>query len=139
MVFDKLNERVRQHIINELGVDVTITTRERNNVEARCLYYSILRELTPNQSLIKIGKSVNKKHATVIHGLAQYNTFCFYNKNLDFIKRKILILYSSTNDYYRIECIEDEICRLEQMIDALQKQKEFILINTTLTENCLVV
>jgi len=139
MIFHRLNERIKQHIINELGVDVSITTRERKNVEARCLYYTILRELTPTQSLIKIGKSVNRRHATVIHGLAQYNTFCFYNKSLDLIKRKIVIIYTSTNDFHRIECIEDEILRLEEMIDALQKQKEIILINTTLTEKCLVV
>lgn len=139
MIFDRLNERIKQHIINELGVDVSITTRERKKVEGRSLYYTILRELTPTQSLIKIGKSVNRRHATVIHGLAQYESFCFYNKNLDLIKRKIVIIYTSTNDFHRIECIEDEISRLEDMIDALQKQKELILINTTLTEKCLVV
>lgn len=139
MVFDRLNERVRQHIITELNIDVSISTRQRHNVEARSLYYSILKELTPSQSLEKIGRSVNKDHATVIHGLAQYHSFCFYNKKLDLIKRKIIILYKSANDFHRVECIEDEIYRLEQMIYELQKQKESILINTTLTENCLVV
>lgn len=139
MDFNRLNEKVRQHIITEIGIDVTISTRERYNVEARCLYYSILKELTPKQSLAKIGKSINKNHATVIHGLAQYHSFCFYNKKLDLIKRKIIVLYKSANDFHRVECIEDEIYRLEQMIDELQKQKESILINTTLTESHLVV
>lgn len=139
MDFNRLNEKVRQHIITEIGIDVTISTRERYNVEARCLYYSILKELTPKQSLAKIGKSINKNHATVIHGLAQYHSFCFYNKKLDLIKRKIIVLYKSANDFHRVECIEDEIYRLEQMIDELQKQKESILINTTLTEINLVV
>lgn len=139
MVFDRANERVRQHIITELGIDVTITTRERYNVEARCLYYSILKDLTPSQSLAKIGRSVNKDHATVIHGLAQYSTFCFYNKKLELIKHKIINLYKSGNDFQRIESIDDEIYRLEQMIYELQKEKESILFNTTLTENCLVV
>jgi len=137
MVFERLNGRVRQHIITELGIDVMVSTRERYNVEARCLYYSILKELTPSQSLEKIGRSVNKDHATVIHGLAQYHSFCFYNKKLDLIKRKIIVLYKSANDFHRVECIEDEIYRLEQMINELQKQKESILINTTLTENHL--
>jgi hypothetical protein len=139
MVFDRLNERVRQHIITELGIDVFISTRERYNVEARCLYYTILKELTPTQSLEKIGRSINKDHATVIYGLGQYESFCFYNKNLDLIKRKIIILYNSANDLYKVEYIDDEIYRLEQMIYELQKEKESILFNTTLTENCLVV
>jgi hypothetical protein len=138
MVFDRANERVRQHIITELGIDVTITTRERYNVEARCLYYSILKELTPSQSLAKIGKSVGKDHATVIHGLAQYSTFCFYNKKLELIKIKIINLYKIGNDYHRIESIDYEIYRLEQMIIELQKQKESILINKTLTQLDLV-
>ena len=139
MVFDRANERVRQHIITELGIDVTITTRERYNVEARCLYYSVLKELTPSQSLAKIGKSVGKNHATVIHGLDQYSTFCFYNKKLELIKHKIINLYKSGNDYHRIESIDYEIYRLEQMIFELQKQKESILINKTLTQLDLVV
>ena len=123
MVFDRLNERVRQHIITELGIDVFISTRERYNVEARCLYYTILKELTPKQSLEKIGRSINKDHATVIYGLGQYESFCFYNKNLDLIKRKIIILYNSANDFYKVEYIDDEIYRLEQMISELQKEK----------------
>jgi hypothetical protein len=139
MVFDRANERVRQHIITELGIDVTITTRERYNVEARCLYYSILKELTPSQSLAKIGKSVGKDHATVIHGLAQYSTFCFYNKKLELIKHRIINLYKSGNDCYRIESIDDEIYRLEQMINELKKQREKIIFNKTLTELDLVV
>jgi hypothetical protein len=138
-MFDRLNERVRQHIITELGIDVFISTRERYNVEARCLYYTILKELTPTQSLEKIGRSINKDHATVIYGLGQYESFCFYNKNLDLIKRKIIILYNSDNDLHKVEYIDDEIYRLEQMIYELQKEKESILFNTTLTENCLVV
>jgi hypothetical protein len=71
--------------------------------------------------------------------LGQYESFCFYNKNLDLIKRKIIILYNSANDLYKVEYIDDEIYRLEQMIYELQKEKESILFNTTLTENCLVV
>ena len=41
MVFDRANERVRQQIINELGIDVAETTRQRKYVEGRCLYYVI--------------------------------------------------------------------------------------------------
>lgn len=139
MVFDRVNERVRQHIITELGVDVAVTTRQRQNVEARSLYYVILQELTPSQSLAKIGRSVNKDHATVIYGTDQYSTFCFYNKKLELIKHRIINLYKSDNDIHRAESINDEIYRLECMIAELKKQRENILINKTLTEYVLVV
>ena len=138
MVFQKVNERVRQHILTELGVDVADTTRQRKNVEARSLYYVILQELTPSQSLEKIGRSVGKDHATVIHGTTQFNSFCFYNKKLEFIKYKIINLYKSDNNIHRAESINDEIYRLECMIAELKKQRENILFNKTLTEYVLV-
>ena len=139
MVFDRANERVRQQIINELGIDVAETTRQRKYVEGRCLYYVILYELTPSQSLAKIGRSVGKDHATVIYGIAQFNSFCFYNKELVVLKDRIINLYKSSSDYNKIECIDDEIYRLEQTIITLKKQREQIIFNKTLTETDLVV
>jgi hypothetical protein len=139
MVFDRVNERIRQHIITEIGVDIAITSRQRKQVEARTLYYVILCEITPSQSLAKIGKSVGKSHATVIYGIENFKTFCFYNKNLELIKHKIINLYKSGNDYDRIQCIDDEIYRLELMVVELKKQRESVFFNKTLTELDLVV
>ena len=139
MVFDRVNERIRQHIITELGIDVTITSRQREQVEARTLYYVILCEITPSQSLAKIGKSVGKSHATVIHGIEHFKSFCFYNKGLESIKHKIINLYKSGNDFDRIHCIDDEIYRLELMVAELKKQRETIFFNKTLTDVGLVV
>ncbi len=139
MVFYQINETIRQHIFNELGIDVTQTTRERNLVEARCLYYVILFELTPRQSLIKIGRSVGRNHATVIHGMKQYETFCFYNRELDLTRHKILSLYKSFENINRLENIDDEIIRLGRMIKTLKEEKERIEFNKTLTDEVLVV
>ena len=138
MVFSQINETVRQHIFNEMGLDVTQKTRERNLVEARSLYYVILYKLTPRQSLSKIGKSVGKDHATVIYGMNQYETFCFYNKQLDLVKHKILSLFKTFENINRLENIDDEIIRLEAMIQMLKEEKERIEINKTLTEEVLV-
>ena len=137
MVFNQINETVRQHIFNELGLDVKETTRERNLVEARSLYYVILYELTPRQSLSKIGKSVGRNHATVIYGMSQYETFCFYNKELDLVKHKILSLFKTFENINRLENIDDEIQRLERMIQMLKEEKERIYLNKTLTEEVL--
>ena len=133
MVFSEVNETVRQHIINELGLDVKEPSRERNIVEARSLYYVILFELTPRQSLIKIGKSVGRNHATVIHSMNNYESFCFYNKQLNLIKNKILSLYKVFENINRLENIDDEIQRLEYMVQMLKEEKERIEFNKTLT------
>jgi hypothetical protein len=127
MIFTTENERVRQHIINELGIDVTIPTRERYYVEARSLYYVILQELTPRQSLAKIGKSVSKDHATVLHGIEKYESFCFYNKRLETIRAKIVSLYKSMDEIHRVDKIDEEINRLTFMVKELKAQKARIL------------
>jgi len=138
MIFDKTNQTIQQHIFNELGIDVTKQTRERNLVEARCLYYVILFELTPRQSLIKIGRSVGRNHATVIHSMKQYETFCFYNRELNLTRHKILSLYKNFENINRLENIDDEIQRLERMIKTLKEEKERIEFNKTLTQEVLV-
>jgi hypothetical protein len=138
MIFDKTNQTIQQHIFNELGIDVTKQTRERNLVEARCLYYVILFELTPRQSLSNIGRSVGRNHATVIHGMNQYDIFCFYNKQLDLTKHKILSLFKEFENINRLENIDDEIQRLERMIQMLREEKDRIEINKTLTQEVLV-
>lgn len=38
MVFSEVNETIRQHIFNELGIDVAENLRNRKIVEARCLW-----------------------------------------------------------------------------------------------------
>lgn len=138
MVFSEINETIRQHIFNELGIDVAENLRNRKIVEARCLYYIILYQLTPRQSLDKIGKSVGRNHATVIYGMSQYESFCFYNKELDLIKHKILSLYKAFENINRLENIDDEIQRLERMIQMLKEEKERIEFNKTLTDEVLV-
>jgi hypothetical protein len=127
MIFATENERVRQHILTELQVDVANPSRERFYVEARSLYYVILQELTPRQSFDKIGKSVHKDHATVLHGIKQYESFCFYNKKLEPTRTKIISLYNSAEDIHRVDGIDKEIKRLKRMIKELKAQKERII------------
>lgn len=88
MDFNNINNNIKQQIKHKLGVDVNKTNRQRENVEARVLYYTILKELTPSQSLKEIGGSIGKHHTSVIHSLKQYDSYAFYNKKLDKVKKK---------------------------------------------------
>jgi len=51
-----------------LGLDIRQDSRKREFVDARAFYYELARRLT-NNSLHRIGDSLNRNHATVIHSL----------------------------------------------------------------------
>ena len=51
-----------------LGLDIRQDTRKREFVDARAFYYELARRLT-NNSLHKIGSSLNKDHSTVVYNL----------------------------------------------------------------------
>jgi predicted nuclease with TOPRIM domain len=64
-----MNKKIIKRIVEEFySLDITTKTRERNYVEARAMYYKIVRDNT-KLSLEVIGKSVNRNHATVLHGI----------------------------------------------------------------------
>jgi hypothetical protein len=61
---DKIKE-----IINErTNINIDTPTRRRDHVYARAIYFKLCRDLTPLR-LHEIAKTVDKNHATVLHGL----------------------------------------------------------------------
>lgn len=73
--------KIKLLINDELGVDIDDTSRKRSVVEARALYYTILKNTT-NLTLSKIGKLVNKDHATVLHGIKNLQDWMNQNQYL---------------------------------------------------------
>lgn len=54
-------------------------TRQRKYVEARAIYYYILRNKF-NYSLSAIAKTLNKNHATVLHFTKQFDSWLMYDR-----------------------------------------------------------
>lgn len=54
-------------------------TRQRKYVEARAIYYYILRNKF-NYSLSAIAKTLNKNHATVLHFTKQFESWLMYDR-----------------------------------------------------------
>lgn len=73
--------KIKLLINDELGVDIDDTSRKRSVVEARALYYTILKNTT-NLTLSKIGELVNKDHATVLHGIKNLQDWMNQNQYL---------------------------------------------------------
>ena len=53
--------------------DLKVKNRSRDVVQGRLIYYKLAKRFCRYASLSKIGKAVNRDHATVIYGLSKYD------------------------------------------------------------------
>ena len=74
-------EQIKKLVIENTGIDIDNPVRKRAFVEARAIYYKLLREYTL-LSLVEIGDYVKKNHATVIHGIKNLDSWCKLDVNL---------------------------------------------------------
>jgi len=110
------------------GVDITLNTRKREVVEARALYYQVLRTLNPFVTLLSMANSVNKHHATIIYHLKHYEEFEKHNTMLKQYKKQILNIltsnYEDINEFNYKQKIKEfklKISLLEEKNDDLQE------------------
>jgi hypothetical protein len=126
-------------VIQEItGVDINEVSRKREIIEARAVYYKILKQIDKKKSLKSIGASVGKDHATVLHSLNNYDMFEQFNPTLKLFRKQILqrlnyvkpedILDISKDEYIQslqidIMKLNDEIANLQETITNLQKPR----------------
>jgi len=67
-------EQIKYLLEQELGTTLNRKSRKRPYVYQRALYFKLCKDYT-NLNLAAIGKSLNKHHATVIHGVKVFNNF----------------------------------------------------------------
>ena len=71
-----------KNIVNDFyGIEIDEKVRRYNYVEARMIYYKLVRDNT-HYSLTKIGETVNRDHATVLYGLRQFKDWVETDKEL---------------------------------------------------------
>ena len=71
---------IADKVSSSLDVDVRSKRRKRDCVYARVIYYKLCKEYT-HHTLERIGKEVNKDHASVYVGLKQFDSMSFYKDN----------------------------------------------------------
>ena len=117
-------------VIQEItGVDINELSRKREIIEARAVYYKILKQIDKKKSLKSIGASVGKDHATVLHSLRNYDMFEQFNPTLKLFRKQILqrlnyasqeqILDMSKDEY--IQSLQIDIMKLNNEIANLQE------------------
>ena len=90
-------QKFKKIIKFETGVNVEIVSRKRNFVEARAIYYKLLREIS-GMTLHAIADTVNKDHATILHSLKSVDDWMRYDTKLADKYKNILYAIDNIDD-----------------------------------------
>jgi hypothetical protein len=113
------------------GVDINEVTRKRETIEARAIYYKVLKQIDKKKSLKSIGASVGKDHATVLHSLKNYDMFEQFNPTLKLFRKQIMQrLNYATPDI--LDITKDELIQNLQ-IDVMKLSGEIENLQETIT------
>jgi hypothetical protein len=113
------------------GVDINEVTRKRETIEARAIYYKVLKQIDKKKSLKSIGASVGKDHATVLHSLKNYDMFEQFNPTLKLFRKQIMQkLNYATPDI--LDMTKDELIQSLQ-IDIMKLSSEIENLQETIT------
>jgi DNA-directed RNA polymerase subunit L len=106
----EITERLKEIILKETDIDVSKNSRKHNIIEARALYFYLVKHFKPKMTLQEIAESVNKNHATVIHSLNNYEMYEKFNRDLRSLRNIIVneideenILNTEDNEELRLE------------------------------------
>ncbi len=89
---------VKEIVEDYYKLKIDSKTRQRKYVEARAVYYKLLRE-NSRMSLQAIGNTMKRDHATVLHSLRQIKDWLEYDKE---IKRDYNTINSRLQDAMRL-------------------------------------
>lgn len=119
--------------VNEhFGVDIKDRYRGVNFVEARYIYYHICYKVF-NMTLSEVGKTIDRDHATILHGLKQFDVWMEYD---DLFKKKFLEFFSGRRYKiqkknfdkeeleYQLDKAISKIQMLENKIEKLRSEKK---------------
>jgi hypothetical protein len=87
-----MENQIKELILRELKVDITETCRKREIIEARALYFYLVKKLYKKRSLQSIAGDFNMNHATVVHSLKNFSMYEEYNTKILDCKNLILKL-----------------------------------------------
>jgi hypothetical protein len=124
-----LNNKVIDIIFKESGIDVRRKSRIRQVIEYRDMYFYIMKKLDPKMPLRCIGDTVDKNHATVLHGIKMYPIFERYNPLLARVKDRIFDAFFIKDEHDLDKDVEEsQVKYLKEVIsnleDRLQKKIE---------------
>ena len=122
---EKILKEIRSIVEQEFNLNLKNKTRKQEYVFARAVYYKLCKEITKN-SYDDIGKTLDKDHATVLHGVRMFDNFlvqkAFYKNELS-IYNKVMEVYTDESDKNPSTLIEK--IKAEKL--KLQKEKQEVI------------
>jgi hypothetical protein len=118
-------EKIIKTVLKVTGKDFTKESRVRDIVEARAIYYKVMKTLKPNVTLREIGEPLNKNHASVLHILKQYDMFAMYNPIMNKQLKQILSILDYKQPEYILEIKSKE--RINELNIQVHLLREDIL------------
>tara|TARA_R100000329_G_scaffold43595_1_gene40798 strand:- start:433 stop:828 length:396 start_codon:yes stop_codon:yes gene_type:complete len=115
---------IKQLVEEETGYDLLNPRQTRDRVYIRSVYFKLCRNNTLS-SYNKIGKSVKKNHATVMHGINLYDeTLCRFEKAYVELYKKIEFKLRNKNIdiVLEIQDIQDKIKDLQTRLENILQQ-----------------
>ena len=124
MITSELKNIIKVETSIDLDNKKTLLCRDRDFVEARAIYYKLLREYT-NMTYFKIGKTVNKNHATVLHAANNFDWWLKQDEGLLNVYTKIKERFRNYLGYEKADKkLEYNLERLLENYIDLKKQYE---------------
>ena len=128
-------QRIVKEIVEDYyKLDITTQTRQRPYIEARAIYYKLLRDHT-HYSLHAIGATMKKDHSTVLYFTRKAKDWILYDKDFEndymtlnnrLVKAKEL----SPDDFKRSETLEDfwegQYSKLDKQYKELEIRYNFL-------------
>src|SRR6056300_1136929 len=91
--------QIKVQVSKELGLSLNRNNRRREYVYARAIYFKLCREFS-HATLTSIGKSVNRDHASVLHGLFVFDVIALHKDTIlsSYTKSRNELLIQSDDD-----------------------------------------
>lgn len=127
-------EKFKKIIELETGVDVEIVSRKKNFVEARAIYYKLLRDIS-GMTLQAIGDTVNKNHDTILHSLKSVNNWMKYDTELAGKYKNILYAIDNIDETdfnsvrYDNMMLNLKVAELNKQIKKLSNNRFYSLVD----------
>ena len=138
---------IKKTVENFFAINLATKNRTLEYVEARATYYRLCQEFCPSDfRFTKVGRSVDRKHATVIHGIKTFESLYIYSglfrKSYNDIKDILKAEIKDSKDIKKLSEVDEKLVnkfllKKDETIGRLSKSNEryLSLINHYKREN----
>lgn len=123
-----METKIKELILKELKVDITEQSRKREIIEARALYFYLVRKIYTKRSLQSIASDFAMNHATVVHSLKNFPVYENYNSKILDCKNLILKLLGNEveQELSQEDIFKQKLHDLESQLNAPRYEYKII-------------